>query len=67
MVNPTWESLFYLAASFSKFGEEENSAETLNQVINTTSLSLEDFIQTQNYKNSDQTRELQEILESIQV
>ena len=67
MKNQTWENLFYLAASFSKLGEEENSVETLNKVINTTGLSVEDFVQTQNYKNSDQTRELQEILESIQV
>ena len=67
MKNQTWENLFYLAASFSKLGEEENSVETLNKVIKTTGQSVEDFIQTQNYKNSDQTRELQEILESIQV
>ena len=54
-------------ASLSELGEEENSVETLNKVIKTTGQSMEDFIQTQNYKNSDQNRELQEILESFPV
>jgi len=64
---PSRESLFYFAATFSKLGDEQKSAETLQQAIKMTDLSVEDFLVTQHYQNPELKQELREILESIPI
>ena len=62
---PCKESLFYLAASLTKLGEQEQSKEVLKKSIKTTKMSLEEFINTQVYKNSEMKKELSDTLKSI--
>ena len=64
---PSRESLFYFAATFSKLGEKQKSAETLTQALKMTDLRVKDFLVTQHYHNPELKQELREILESIPI
>ena len=64
---PNRESLFYFAATLSKLGDEQNSAETLKQAFKMTDMSVEDFLVTQHYQNPELNQQLQEILQSIPI
>ena len=59
------ESLFYLAASLAKEERGNESTEVLHLAVQTTDLSVENFVNTQRYQNPDYNRELLEVLESI--
>ena len=62
---PNRDSLFYLAASLAKAERENESTEVLHLAVQTTDLSVENFVNTQRYQNPDYNRELLEVLESI--
>ena len=67
MKTPDRESVFYLTASLSKLGEGIKSAETLKQAFKMTDLSVEDFLLTQHYQNTELKQKFREILESIPI
>ena len=62
---PNRESLFYLAASLAKEDRGKESTEVLHLAVQTTDLSVGNFVNTQRYQNPDYNRELLEVLESI--
>ena len=62
---PNRDSLFYLAASLAKAELENESTEALHLAVQTTDMSVENFINTQRYQNQDYNRELLEVLKSI--
>ena len=64
---PSWENLFYFAATLFKLGDEKNAAETLQQATKMTDLSVEDFLLTQHYQNPELQLQLQNILQAIPV
>jgi len=62
---PCKESLFYLAASLAKLGEQKQSTEILKESIKTSNMSVKEFVKTQGYKENEMKKELQQILDSI--
>ena len=62
---PTRNSLFYLAAAFSKIDETEKSVETLKEAITTTDFTVGRFVESQTYREENRSQELRETLESI--
>ena len=55
---PTRNSLFYLAATFSKIDETEKSVETLKEAITTTDFTVGRFVQSQTYREENRSQEL---------
>ena len=64
---PSRESLFYFAATLFKLVNEKNAAETLQQAVKMTDLSVKDFLLTQHYQNPELQLQLQNILQAILV
>ncbi len=64
---PTRNSLFYLAATYVKIENVEQAKVTLAEAVSMSKLTIEDFINTQNYKKKDQSSSLLGILKSIAV
>jgi len=62
---PCKESLFYLAASYSKLGETEQSRALLENSVKITNMNSEEFLLTQGYKDFGMKNELKKIFESI--
>ena len=62
---PTRNSLFYLAATFSKLDETDRSVETLKEAITTTDFTVDRFVQSQTYRDEKRSQELRETPESI--
>ena len=56
--SPTVKSLFYSAATQAKLKNKEKAQETLSQAFTQSGLSLEQFIESQKYKNQEQTDDL---------
>jgi TolB-like protein/Tfp pilus assembly protein PilF len=59
------EGLFYLAASLAKAGQQKEATVALKHAVSSTSLSFENFVQTQRYQDPAMNKELQEVFESI--
>ncbi len=64
---PTVNSLFYFAAALQKKGDPEKSIETLKKAVKVSDKSVEQFVESEHYKDQKLKQELQEILESISV
>ena len=62
---PTRNSLFYLAATYVEIDNIEKAKATLAEAVSMSSLTIEGFIDTQNYKKKDQSSSLLGILKSI--
>ena len=62
---PTRNSLFYLAAAFSRIDKTDKSVATLKEAITTTDFTVERFVQSQTYRDEKRSQELRETLESI--
>ena len=55
---PTRNSLFYLAVTHGKIGDIEKASQVLKEAIAMSSLSVEEFVKTQNYRDPDQKENL---------
>ena len=64
---PTVNSLFYFAAALQKKGDPEKSIETLKKAVKVSDKSVEQFVESEHYKDQKLKQELQEILESIPI
>ena len=62
---PTRNSLFYLAATFSKKGGTNEAKASLAEAISVSNLTIADFINTQYYKSEDNVSSLRMTLEGI--
>ena len=50
---PTRNSLFYLAATYNKIGDLDKASSVLKEAISMASLSVEEFVENQKYKDPD--------------
>ena len=55
---PTRNSLFYLAGTHGTIGDFEKASRVLNEAIAMSSLSVEEFVKTQKYRDPDQKENL---------
>ena len=62
---PTRNSLFYLAVTHGKIGDIEKASQVLKEAIAMSSLSVEEFVKTQNYRDPDQKENLLNSLTAI--
>jgi Tfp pilus assembly protein PilF len=62
---PTRNSLFYLACAFSKAEKAEKATETLKQAITSMDMTVERFINSQEYKEQENREELSKTLQAI--
>ena len=63
----TRNSLFYIAATYSKKGMFDKASESLKQAIATMNYTIERFVKSQTYQDSSKSDELKNVLESIPV
>ena len=61
----TRDSLFYLAASNKKLGNDDKATDFLKQAQNLSQMSVEKFISSQPYKSEETKKELERVLVSI--
>ena len=62
---PSRNSLFYLAATYSKRGETELAKTCLAEAVSVTNLTISDFMNTQYYKSDSDSNSLRTVLENI--
>ncbi len=62
---PTRNSLFYLAATHNKIGDIDKASRVLKEAIAMSSLSVEEFVKMQKYRDPDQKENLLNILNVI--
>ena len=62
---PTRNSLFYLAGTHATIGDIEKASRVLNEAIAMSSLSVEEFVKTQPYKDDNQRQKLLDTLTAI--
>ena len=62
---PTRNSLFYLAGTHGTIGDFEKASRVLNEAIAMSSLSVEEFVKTQTYKDDNQRQKLLDTLTAI--
>ena len=62
---PSRNSLFYLAATYSKRGETELAKTSLAEAVSVTNLTISDFMNTQYYKSDSDSNSLRTVLENI--
>ena len=64
---PSRNSLFYLAAAYSKKGEATRANERLAEAVSVSNLTISDFMNTQYYKSEADSNSLRLCLENIAV
>ena len=64
---PTRNSLFYHACALAKTEQTEKATETLKQAITTMDMTVERFVNSQEYKEQEKCDELLETLNAIAV
>ena len=62
---PSRNSLFYLAATYSKKGDTKEAKASLSEAVSVSNLTIPDFINTQHYKSESDSDSLRMVLENI--
>ena len=62
---PTRNSLFYLAGTHGKIGDIDKASQVLKEAIAMSSLSVEEFVKTQKYRDPDKKENLLNSLTAI--
>ena len=64
---PTRNSLVYHACALAKTEQPEKATETLKQAITTMDMTVDRFVDSQEYKEQEKRKELLETLQAISV
>ena len=62
---PSRNSLFYLAATYSKEGQEKAAKSCLSEAVSVTKMTVQEFINTQYYRNEETINSLRLTLQGI--